>query len=110
VLNLPPKNGLVFYKGRARLRNSHHKSLNDVGTVFNLQCVKHRKMNNDNIHGSQDKTTTSVREDNQVKYLAETLNASLVEVRRAITSVGNNREDVETYLKNNQGRYNLPRG
>jgi len=64
---------------------------------------------NKNLRGTPDRVRVSGSEDYEVQHLAEKLNASPEEVRKAIKKVGNNRVDVENYLSNNRGRYNAPR-
>lgn len=47
----------------------------------------------------RDRTRVSGSEDYELQYLAEKLNVSNEEVRKAIEKVGNNREKVEEYLR-----------
>jgi hypothetical protein len=56
-----------------------------------------------NLRGGQDRSRVSGSEDYELQYLAEKLNVSTEEIRKAIEKVGNSREKVEEYLKSNRG-------
>ena len=53
--------------------------------------------------GGQDRQRVAANEEYEVSYLAEKLNVSSEEVKRAIEQVGNSREKVEEYLRRNKG-------
>jgi hypothetical protein len=55
-----------------------------------------------NLRGGSDRSRVSGSEDYELRYLAEKLNVSTEEVKRAIEKVGNSREKVEEYLKRNR--------
>jgi len=57
---------------------------------------------NKNIRDGRDRSRVSGSEDYELQHLAEKLNVSTEEVRRAIEQVGNSREKVEEYLKGNR--------
>lgn len=59
---------------------------------------------NKNIQDGRDRSRVSGSEDYEVQHLAEKLNVSAEDVRRAIEQVGNNREKVEAFLKSNRGK------
>jgi hypothetical protein len=52
-----------------------------------------------NLRDGRDRDRVAGNEDYEVNYLAQKLNVSTEEVRRAIEKVGNNREKVEEYLR-----------
>lgn len=56
-----------------------------------------------NIQDGRDRSRVSGSEDYELQYLAEKLNVSTEEVRRAIEQVGNSRERIEEYLRGNRG-------
>lgn len=60
---------------------------------------------NRDLKGGQDRQRVAANEDYEVSYLAEKLNVSSEEVKRAIEQVGNSREKVEEHLRGN-GRNN----
>jgi len=51
------------------------------------------------MQDGRDRSRVSGSEEYELQYLAEKLNVSTEEIRRAIEQVGNNREKVEEYLK-----------
>jgi hypothetical protein len=55
-----------------------------------------------NKRDGRDRSRVSGSEEYELQYLAEKLNVSAEEVRRAIEQVGNSREKVEEYLKDNR--------
>lgn len=57
-----------------------------------------------NIQDGRDRSRVSGSEEYELRHLAEKLNLSTDEVRRAIQQVGNNREKVEEFLRSNRGR------
>jgi hypothetical protein len=57
-----------------------------------------------NLRGGQDRSRVSGSEDYELQHLAEKLNVSTDEVRKAIEKVGNNREKIEEYLKGNRNK------
>lgn len=52
-----------------------------------------------NLRDNRDRERVAGNEEYEVNYLAQKLNVSAEEVRRAIEQVGNNREKVEEYLR-----------
>ena len=54
---------------------------------------------NKNGRDGRDRTRVSGSEDYELQYLAEKLNVSNEEIRKAIEQVGNNREKIEEYLR-----------
>ncbi|HWJ29000.1 MAG TPA: DUF3606 domain-containing protein [Flavisolibacter sp.] len=54
---------------------------------------------NKNRRDGRDRTRVSGSEDYELQYLAEKLNVSNEEIRKAIEQVGNNREKIEEYLR-----------
>jgi hypothetical protein len=48
----------------------------------------------------RDRSRVAGNEEYELQYLAEKLNVSVEEVRKAIEQVGNNREKVEEFLRN----------
>ena len=52
-----------------------------------------------NLRDGRDRSRVSGSEEYELKYLAEKLNISIEEVRKAVEKVGNNREKIEEYLK-----------
>lgn len=57
-----------------------------------------------NLRDGRDRNRVSGSEDYELQHLAETLNVSTEEVKRAIEKVGNSREKVEEYLKGNRNK------
>jgi hypothetical protein len=57
---------------------------------------------NKNLRDGRDRLRVSGSEDYELQYLAEKLNVSTEEVRRAVEQVGNNREKIEEYLRGKQ--------
>ncbi|MGZ3939450.1 MAG: DUF3606 domain-containing protein [Flavisolibacter sp.] len=51
------------------------------------------------MQDGRDRSRVSGSEEYELQYMAEKLNVSTEEVRKAIEQVGNNREKVEEYLK-----------
>lgn len=56
-----------------------------------------------NIQDSRDRSRVSGSEEYELQHIAEKLNVSTEEVRRAIEQVGNSREKIEEYLRGNRG-------
>ena len=56
-----------------------------------------------NMQDGRDRSRVSGSEEYELQYLAEKLNVSTEEVRRAIEQVGNSREKIEEYLRGNRG-------
>jgi len=56
-----------------------------------------------NMRDGRDRSRVSGSEEYELQYLAEKLNVSTEEVRRAIEQVGNSRERIEEYLRGNRG-------
>ena len=52
-----------------------------------------------NLRDNRDRERVARNEEYEVNYLAQKLNVSAEEVKRAIEQVGNNREKVEEYLR-----------
>ena len=57
-----------------------------------------------NIQDGRDRSRVSGSEEYELQHLAEKLNVSTDEVRRAIEQVGNSREKIEEFIKGNRGR------
>lgn len=57
---------------------------------------------NKNIQDGRDRSKVSGDESYELSYLEEKLDVSREQVRAAIDAVGNNRENVEAYLKKNK--------
>jgi hypothetical protein len=57
-----------------------------------------------NIRDGRDRSRVSGSEEYELQYLAEKLNVSTEEIRRAVEKVGNSREKIEEYLKGNQSK------
>jgi hypothetical protein len=55
-----------------------------------------------NIRDGRDRSRVSGSEEYELQHLAEKLNVSTDEVRRAIEQVGNSREKVEEFLRGNK--------
>ena len=51
------------------------------------------------LRDGRDRSRVSGTEDYELQYLAEKLNVSTEEVRRAIEQVGNSREKIEEFLR-----------
>ena len=56
---------------------------------------------NKDLRDARDRDKVAGQEDYEVSYLAQRLNVSTEEVRKAIEQVGNNREKIEEYLRGN---------
>jgi hypothetical protein len=54
------------------------------------------------LRDGRDRSRVSGSEDYELQHLAEKLNVSTEEVRRAIEQVGNSREKLEEFLRRNQ--------
>lgn len=57
-----------------------------------------------NIRDGRDRSRVSGSEEYELQHLAEKLNVSTEEVRKAIEQVGNSREKIEEFLRGNRGR------
>ena len=57
-----------------------------------------------NLRGGQERSRVSGSEDYELQPLAEKLNVSTEEVRKAMEKVGNNREKIEEYMKGNRNK------
>ena len=57
---------------------------------------------NKDLRDGRDRERVAGNEDYEVNYLAEKLNVSEEEVRKAIQQVGNSREKVEEHLRGNR--------
>jgi len=57
-----------------------------------------------NMQDGRDRSRVSGSEEYELQHIAEKLNVSTEEVRRAIEQVGNSREKIEEYLRGNRGR------
>ena len=57
-----------------------------------------------NRQDGRDRSRASGSEEYELQYLAEKLNVSTEEIKRAIEQVGNSREKVEEYLRGRSGR------
>jgi hypothetical protein len=55
-----------------------------------------------NIQDGRDRSRVSGSEEYEIQHIAERLNVSTEEVRRAIEQVGNNRERIEEHLRENR--------
>ena len=55
-----------------------------------------------NLKDERDRGRVSGSEEYELQYLAEKLNVSTEEIKRAIEKVGNNREKVEEFLRGNK--------
>ena len=58
---------------------------------------------NKDLRDERDRSRVAGSEEYELQYLAEKLNVSTDEVRRAIAQVGNSREKVEEYLRGRGG-------
>ncbi|HEY6956186.1 MAG TPA: DUF3606 domain-containing protein [Flavisolibacter sp.] len=56
-----------------------------------------------NRQDGRDRSRVSGSEEYELQYLAEKLNVSTEEIKKAIEQVGNNREEVEQYLRGRGG-------
>ena len=56
-----------------------------------------------NIRDGRDRSRVSGSEDYELQHIAEKLNVSTEEVRRAIEQVGSNRDKIEEFLRGNRG-------
>ena len=56
-----------------------------------------------NMQDGRDRSLVSGSEEYELQHIAEKLNVSTDEVRRAIEKVGNSRERVEEFLRSNPG-------
>ena len=52
-----------------------------------------------NLRDGRDRSRVSGSEEYELQFLAEKLNVSTDEIRKAIKQVGNSREKIEEYLK-----------
>ena len=59
---------------------------------------------NKNLRDERDRSRVSGSEEYELQHIAEKLNVSTEEVRRAIEQVGNSREKVEEYLRGRGGK------
>ena len=59
---------------------------------------------NKDLRDGRDRSRVSGSEEYEIQHIAEKLNVSAEEIRRAIEQVGNNREKIEEFLKGNGGR------
>ncbi|HUC80687.1 MAG TPA: DUF3606 domain-containing protein [Flavisolibacter sp.] len=57
---------------------------------------------NKNLRDGRDRERVAGNEDYEVQYLSDKLNVSAEEVRKAIEKVGNNRDKLEEYLRQNR--------
>jgi predicted DNA-binding protein YlxM (UPF0122 family) len=55
-----------------------------------------------NKQDGRDRSRVSGSEDYELQHIADKLNVSTEEVRRAIDKVGNSREKIEEYLRGNR--------
>jgi hypothetical protein len=55
-----------------------------------------------NMQDGRDRSRVSGSEEYELQYMAEKLNVSTEEVRRAIEQVGNSREKIEEFLRSNR--------
>jgi hypothetical protein len=55
-----------------------------------------------NMRDGRDRSRVSGSEDYELQHIAQQLNVSTEEVRRAIEKVGNSREKIEEYLRGNR--------
>jgi predicted DNA-binding protein YlxM (UPF0122 family) len=55
-----------------------------------------------NLRDGRDRSRVSGSEDYELQHIAEQLNVSREEVRRAIEQVGNSREKIEEHLRKNR--------
>jgi hypothetical protein len=58
---------------------------------------------NKNLRDGRDRSRVSGSEEYELQHIAEKLNVSADEVRRAIEQVGNSREKIEEYLRGRGG-------
>jgi hypothetical protein len=56
-----------------------------------------------NLQDGRDRSRVSGSEEYELQHIAEKLNVSTEEVRKAIQQVGNSREKVEEFLRGNRG-------
>jgi hypothetical protein len=56
------------------------------------------------LRDGRDRSRVSGSEEYELQYLAEKLNVSTEEIRRAIEQVGNSREKIEEFLKGRGNR------
>lgn len=56
-----------------------------------------------NMQDGRDRSRVSGSEEYEVQHIAEKLNVSTEEVKRAIEQVGNSREKIEEHLRRNRG-------
>ncbi|HEY0580186.1 MAG TPA: DUF3606 domain-containing protein [Candidatus Nitrosocosmicus sp.] len=57
-----------------------------------------------NLKDDRDRSRVSGSEEYELQYLAEKLNVSTEEIRKAIEKVGNNRESIENFLSSNRSK------
>lgn len=55
-----------------------------------------------NLKDGRDRDRVSGSEEYELQYLAEKLNVSTEEIKKAIEKVGNNRDKVEEFLRGNK--------
>lgn len=55
-----------------------------------------------NLRDGRDRSRVSGSEEYELQHIAEKLNVSTEEVRRAIEQLGNSRERIEEYLRSNR--------
>jgi hypothetical protein len=65
--------------------------------------MKKTMADNKDARDGRDRSRVSGSEEYELQYMAEKLNVSREEVRRAIEQVGNDRMKVEEFLKGNKG-------
>ena len=58
--------------------------------------------NNEKRNIGSDRQRVAGGQDHEVQYLADKMNCSTEEVEKAIQAVGNSRDKIEEYLKNNR--------
>ena len=59
-------------------------------------------MDNKNLQDNRDRSKVAGNEDYEIRHVAEKLNVTAEQVRKAIEAVGNDREKVEQYLQRRQ--------
>ncbi len=57
---------------------------------------------NKNLKGQQDRNRVAGNEDYELEYIAKDLGVSTDMIQKAIAAVGNNRQDIEVFIKNNK--------
>ena len=53
-----------------------------------------------NIRDGRDRSRVAGNEDYELQHIAEKMNVSIEEVRKAVEQVGNNRQEIEQFLQN----------